>query len=176
MKSAWITGVASLALSAAAAAQDAGNARSTAKPNNVIEGPGYRIERRAGSAPPRRESYTPTRTLGGELVGKAVLCGAGERLLLQNLRLTATATGVVAQRGCELRIVDSEIRANGAALIVQAGARVDIASSLLAGRTASLDAAPGAQVAAWSVSFLGAATRDGVEFVDRGGNTWGSSP
>lgn len=139
----------------------------------VIEGPGYRIERSATPAP-QAVSNAPTRTLGGAANNVPILCADGEILLLKDLQLAAGSSGVVAKRGCRLRIVDSDIRAGGIALIVEAGASVDVQNSRLVSRAGSVEAAPAARLAAWGTSFIGPATLNGAEFVDRGGNVWGS--
>jgi hypothetical protein len=142
----------------------------------VLEGPGYRIEK-LPAAPSTAAATAGTRqTVAGRSLAQTVFCRAGEDLLLQDLKVIANGSGVVAQRGCRLRIVDSEIRSDGVALIVEAGADVDLRHAVLTGRTGSIEAAPTARVAALGASFAGPATLVGTDFIDRGGNLWGSAP
>lgn len=142
----------------------------------VIEGPGFRIEKvqRADSA--RANSTTPSRVASDKPLTQTFICRAGENLLMSNVSLTSSGTGVVAQRGCRLRIVDSQISAGGIALLVEAGSSVELQNSTLTGRAGSVEAAPNARLAALGASFAGPATLVGADFIDRGGNLWGDTP
>jgi hypothetical protein len=142
----------------------------------VIEGPGFRIEKvqRGGAAGPR--AATPAAVAGDKPLTQTFFCRAGDNLLMANITLTSQGAGVVAQRGCRLRIVDSQISTGGVALLVEAGAIVELQNSTLAGRAGSVEAAPNARLAALGASFAGPATLTGADFIDRGGNLWGNAP
>ena len=142
----------------------------------VIEGPGYRIERLKTRSNNSSAVSVPSRVLGRSVVNQTVFCHAGENLLITDIRMNTTGTGIVAQRGCRLRIVDSRIEVGGVALIVESGANVELQNSVLTGRMGSIEAAPNARLAALGASFVGPSTLTGVDFVDRGGNLWGSAP
>ena len=92
------------------------------------------------------------------------------------MNLVTAGTGIVAQRGCRLRLVDSQVSAGGVALIVESGASVELQNSALTSRRGSVEAAVNARVAALGVSFAGPATLTGAEYLDRGGNLWGGAP
>ena len=141
----------------------------------VIEGPGFRIEKLKPKAGRRVASDKPSRSIGGP-VSQTVFCRAGDNLLLAGVRLETAGSGVVAQSGCRLRIIDSQINTGGVALIVEAGANVDLRNSVLTSRVGSVEAAPKSRLAAHGASFAGPATLTGVDFLDRGGNLWGSAP
>lgn len=144
--------------------------------SKVIEGPGFRIERLATRANKTAVAPAPTRVLDRGPVTQTVVCRAGENLLISGIRMTASGSGIVAQRGCRLRIVDSHIEAAGVALIVEPGADVELQNSVFTGRNGSVEAAPNARLAALGASFAGPATLAGADFLDRGGNLWGSAP
>lgn len=141
----------------------------------VIEGPGFKIER-LKPAPGNRGSKAATRVIGSGPMNQTVFCRAGEDLLVTGMILVTGGTGIVAQRGCHLRVVDSQVNAGGVALIVESGASVELLNSALTSRVGSVEAAPNARVAALGVSFAGPATLTGAEYLDRGGNLWGSAP
>ncbi len=141
----------------------------------VIEGPGFKIERLQPAANSRGNAAA-TRVIGNGPMNQTVFCRAGEDLLVTGMNLVTGGTGIVAQRGCHLRMVDSQVNAGGVALIVEAGASVELQNSVLISRVGSVEAAPDARLAALGVSFAGPATLTGAEYLDRGGNLWGSAP
>jgi hypothetical protein len=141
----------------------------------VIEGPGFKIER-LKPAPDSRGRRTASRIIGNGPMNQTVFCRAGEDLLVTGMNLVTAGTGIVAQRGCRLRVVDSQVNAGGVALIVESGASVELQNCALTSRIGSVEAAPNARVAALGVSFAGPATLTGAEYLDRGGNLWGGAP
>jgi hypothetical protein len=141
----------------------------------VIEGPGFKIERLM-PVPNNRGNKAATRVIGNGPMNQTVFCRAGEDLLVTGMNLVTGGTGIVAQRGCHLRVVDSQVNAGGVALIVESGASVELQNSALTSRVGSVEAAPNARVAALGVSFAGPATLTGAEYLDRGGNLWGGTP
>lgn len=142
----------------------------------VIEGPGFRIEKIQRGGNVRASAAVPASVADDKPLTQTFFCRAGENLLMANITLTSSGTGVVAQRGCRLRIVDSQINTGGIALLVEAGASVEVQNSTLAGRAGSVEAAPNARLAALGASFAGPATLTGADFIDRGGNLWGNAP
>jgi hypothetical protein len=179
LQTCWLAGV--LGFAAMASASDekpAGNrpALPVITPGaRVIEGPGFKIER-LKPTPDSRGTAAATRTIGNGPMNQTVFCRAGEDLLVTGMTLVTAGTGIVAQRGCHLRVVDSRVNAGGVALIVEPGASVELQNSALTSRAGSVEAAPNARLAALGVSFAGPATLTGAEYLDRGGNLWGSAP
>ena len=141
----------------------------------VIEGPGFKIERLQPAAN-SRSNAPASRIIGNGPMNQTVFCRAGENLLVTGMNLVTAGTGIVAQRGCRLRVVDSQVSAGGVALIVESGASVELQNTALTSRRGSVEAAADARVAALGVSFAGPATLTGAEYVDRGGNLWGGAP
>ncbi len=141
----------------------------------VIEGPGFKIER-LKPATDSRGNAPASRIIGNGLMNQTVFCRAGENLLVTGMNLVTTGTGIVAQRGCRLRVVNSQVSAGGVALIVESGASVELQNSALTSRVGSVEAAANARLAALGVSFAGPATLTGAEYLDRGGNLWGGAP
>ncbi len=142
---------------------------------SVIEGPGFKIERLKPAAN-SRGNKAASRVIGNGPMNQTVFCRAGENLLVTGMNLVTAGTGIVAQRGCRLRLVDSQVSAGGVALIVESGASVELQNSALTSRRGSVEAAANARVAALGVSFAGPATLTGAEYLDRGGNLWGGAP
>ncbi len=179
LRACWTVAALDLAAAAFAADEKPAGARPAlpviAPGARVIEGPGFKIERLKPEAN-SRGNKTATRIIGNGPMSQTVFCRAGEDLLVTGMNLATGGTGIVAQRGCHLRVVDSQVNAGGVALIVESGASVELQNSALTSRVGSIEAAPNARVAALGVSFAGPATLTGAEYLDRGGNLWGGAP
>ncbi len=150
-----------------------------------LEGPGFSVTRLSGAA-----AGSPTATNGaaatdgpagaqpGEQrrrVQRSVVCGPNQRLTIEATDIDVTGAGIVAERGCDLRISNSRVIAGGWGLVINPGATVRIDASLIEGRTGSLDAYAGGTLSAWGSTFKGATSRPmsgSADFVDRGGNIW----
>ena len=149
-----------------------------------LEGPGFSVQRvpNTRAAQPQRGPDTYGSS-GGRTTDLAagprrrltapVVCGAGAQVV-ENVDIDVPGAGIVAERGCKLRVTNVRLRAGGWGLVVNPGASVSVDSSLIEGKSGALDLYPGAVLSAWGSTFRGTLGRPmtAAEYVDRGGNFW----
>ena len=93
-----------------------------------------------------------SRPAGKRLRTEPVSCGPAQEVRVANVYLEVPEDGVIAEGGCDLEIVDSEIVAGGWGVVAQGGANVVIRNSVIEGKTGALQAQAGADVAAGTPS------------------------
>ena len=149
-----------------------------------LEGPGFSVQRvpTLRAAQPQRGPDTYGSS-GGRTTDSAVgprrrltapiVCGAGAQVV-ENVDIDVPGAGIVAERGCKLRVTNVRLRAGGWGLVVNPGASVSVDSSLIEGKSGALDLYPGAVLSAGGSTCRGTLGRPmtAAEYVDRGGNFW----
>ncbi len=150
-----------------------------------LEGPGFSVTRLPGTPGASAKATdaaavndAPADSQRGaqrRRVERSIVCGPNQRLTIEDTDIEVTGAGIVAERGCDLRIANSRVVAGGWGLVINPGATVRIDASLIEGRTGSLDAYAGGTLSAWGSTFKGASSRPmtaSADFIDRGGNVW----
>ena len=140
--------------------------------NVLVNGPHVHIERAAPATTTVRAPVAKMTTLSGVSIDHAVICRNGDRIRLQLVRVDSQSAGIVLQSGCQLELIDSDVRSGDIALVVNAGATLLIENSTIHGRIGSLQASATTRVTSWASDFSGPTLLEGAEFIDRGGNRW----
>lgn len=160
----------------AAAAQSPTTALTAAEASGrgivLAHGPRIHIERATGPASTATPSAIKQTLMTGVSISHAVICRDGDRMRLQQVRVDSPSAGIVLQSGCQLELIDSDVRSGDVALVVDSGAILRIENSTISGRIGSLQASNTTRVSSWASDFTGPTLLEGTAFIDRGGNTW----
>jgi hypothetical protein len=172
--------------------------KATPPPQGVAlaEGPGYSISRgehpAAAPAPPRPQalegpgySITPepatrSATRAAEAVAASnvekrsdpIICQGDRLMRIDGETLEFTGDALIAEKGCDLYLINVRIRAGGVALIARQ-ARVHIVNSTIGGTQASYEASQGAEIYMARSTLTGVGRRlDTATMNDLGGNDY----
>jgi uncharacterized Zn-binding protein involved in type VI secretion len=146
----------------------------------TLEGPGYSIERkpdssRTGSAPARdstEQSAAHPVAANVERRTDPIICQGDRLMRIDGETITFSGDAVIAEKGCDLYISNSNLSAGGVGIIARQ-ARVHIVNSSIGGSRASYEASEGAEIYVARSTITGVGRRfDSATMNDLGENLY----
>jgi uncharacterized Zn-binding protein involved in type VI secretion len=146
-------------------------AAAPAQRRQSIEGPGYSITQEA----PAHAAARAAEAVAASNVEKRsdpIICQGDRLMRIDGETLEFTGDALIAEKGCDLYLINVRIRAGGVALIARQ-ARVHIVNSTIGGTQASYEASQGAEIYIARSTLTGVGRRlDTATMNDLGGNDY----